>query len=92
MSFTKIIKREIEVALSKHSQPAWFKILKYILLGLLLYFFWGSKLLWIILLTLFILAMFLHFWYRYKTRGWTKSYGMWDHDKNKPKQGTNNSC
>ena len=81
MPLKKILKREIEVALSKHSQPAWFRILKYILLAIILYFFWGSKYLWIILLILFVLAMLLHFWYRYKTQGWTKSYGMWKYDK-----------
>jgi hypothetical protein len=83
MSFNKIIKREIEVAFSKHSQPAWFRILKYILLGFILFFFWGTKFLWIILLVLFAFAMLLHFWYRYKTHGWTKSYGLWKHDKSK---------
>lgn len=86
MSFNKTIKREIEVAFSKHSQPAWFRVLKYILLGFLVYIFWGRKLLWIILLSLFAFAMFLHFWYRYKTRGWTKSYGLWKHDGRKSNQ------
>lgn len=81
MKFSEIIKREIEVAFSKHSQPVWFRVLKYILLGCSLYFFWESELFWIILLVLFVFAMFLHFWYRYKTQGWTKSYGLWKHDK-----------
>jgi len=70
MSFNKIIKREIEVAFSKHAQPIWFRIFKYILLGLIIYLFWGTRLLWIILFVLFVLAMLLHFWYRYKTNGW----------------------
>ena len=83
MSFNKIIKREIEVALSKHSEPVWFRILKYVLLSIILYFFWGSKLLWIILLILFAFALLLQFWYRHKTHGWTKSYGLLKHDKNK---------
>ena len=85
MSFKKTIQREIEVAFSKHSQPVGFKIVKYILLGLILYFFWGTRLLWIILLLLLVPALVLHFWYRYKTEGWTKSYGMWNYEKNKPK-------
>lgn len=80
MKFSKIFKREIEVAFSKNSQPIWFRILKYFLLACLLFFFWGSKLLWIILLIIFILSMSLHFWYRYKTHGWTKSYGLWKHE------------
>ncbi|MEQ1587129.1 MAG: hypothetical protein ABL895_14675 [Cyclobacteriaceae bacterium] len=81
MSVNKIVKRELEVAFSKQSQPVWFRILKYILLGFLVYFFWGSQTLWIILLILFVVAMAMHFWYRYKTKGWTKSYGMWKYDK-----------
>jgi hypothetical protein len=79
----KTIKRELEVAFSKHSQPIWFRILKYILLGGIVFFFRGTKLLWIILLTLFAFAMLLHFWYRYKTQGWTKSYGLWKHEKDR---------
>jgi len=84
MSFTKIIKREMEVAFSKHAQPVWLRVLKYILLGLFLYFFWGTKILWISLPILFVLALALHFWFRYKTRGWTKTYGPWKYDENKP--------
>jgi len=83
MTFKKILQREIEVATSKKSQPAWFRILKYILLGLIVYLFWGSKYLWIILVFLFVMAMLLHFWYRYKTQGWTKSYRMWKHEKDR---------
>lgn len=83
MGFSRVMKRELEVAFSKHSQPVWFRILKYILLGLILFFFWGSKLLWIILLIMFAFSLALHFWYRYKTHGWTRSYGLWKYDKNK---------
>jgi hypothetical protein len=84
MTFKQTIKREIEVAFSKQSQPVWFRILKYILLCFVLYIFWGSKLLWIILLILFVFAMLLHFWYRYKTDGWTKNYGLWKKEKSSP--------
>jgi len=83
MALNKTIKRELEVAFSKQSQPVWFRVLKYILLGCILFFFWGTKLLWIILLITFAFAMLLHFWYRYKTHGWTKSYGLWKHDKDR---------
>jgi hypothetical protein len=91
MSFNKIIKREIEVAFSKHAQPVWFRIVKYIVLGFIIYFFWGTRLLWIILLTIIVLSLFLHFWYRYKTNGWEKSYGLWKYDKSKSNQDTDNS-
>jgi len=80
MSFLNIIKREFAVAFSKDAQPVWFRIIKYTLLGTFLYFFWGETLLWIILLVVFVLGLALHFWYRYKTAGWTKSYGLWKHE------------
>jgi len=83
MTLGKTIKRELEVAFSKHSQPTWFRIFKYVLLASILFFFWGTKLLWIILVIMFAFAMLLHFWYRYKTHGWTKSYGLWKHDKDR---------
>lgn len=81
MSLSKILKRELEVALSRKSQPIWFRILKYVLLGMLVYFLWGKPLLWTLLAILFVLALVLHFWYRYKTKGWTKNYGMWQYFK-----------
>jgi len=86
MALSKKIKREIEVAFSKHSQPIWFRVLKYIILAVMIYFFGGSTLFWIILIVLLIFALILHFWYRHKTDGWTKSYGLWKYDKNKPDQ------
>lgn len=81
MPFSEIIKREIEIAFSKHSQPVWFRVTKYILLSILIYFLWGTDTLWIVLLVLLILSLCLHFWYRYKTKGWTQSYGMWKYHK-----------
>ncbi|HET6765952.1 MAG TPA: hypothetical protein VFH08_01090 [Chitinophagaceae bacterium] len=89
MPLNKTIKRELEVAFSKHAQPIWFRILKYIVLGGIVFFFWGTTLLWIILLVMFAFAMVLHFWYRYKTNGWTKSYGLWKHDKDRAARDNN---
>ena len=81
----RTFKRELEVAFSKHAQPVWFRISKYLVLGTALYFFWSSPLFWLILGVLLIIALLLHFWYRYKTQGWTKSYGLWSYEKNKSK-------
>jgi hypothetical protein len=86
MKPNKTLKRELEVALSKKSQPVWFRILKYILLGLLVYFLWGTTLLWIALAVLLVLSLTLHFWYRYKTKAWTQNYGMWKYF-NEPQDG-----
>ena len=79
----KTVKRELEVAFSKKSQPVWFRVLKYILLACIVYFFWGTNLLWISLVVLFVLSLLLHFWFRWKTDGWTKSYGMWKYESGK---------
>jgi hypothetical protein len=79
------VRREVEVAFSKHSQPIWFRILKYSLLALLIYFFYGDEEFWIGFGVFLVIAMILHFWYRYKTNGWTKSYGLWNYEKNQSK-------
>ena len=88
MAFNKVIRRELEVAFSKHSQPLWLRILKYILLVGMIWFFWESKLFWIILVIVLFLSLLLHFWYRYKTNGWTKTYGGWKYDKDKTNEET----
>jgi len=81
MGFKQLLKRELEVAFSRKSQPVWFRVVKYIVIGCLIYFLRGTSLLWILLSSLFVLGLVLHLWYRYKTEGWTKSYGMWKYDK-----------
>jgi hypothetical protein len=83
---SKTIKREIEVAFSKHAQPVWFRICKYAILIVLIFLFWKEKLFWTILFFFFIFSLLLHFWYRYKTKGWTMSYGGWKYEKNLPKK------
>jgi len=85
LNFSKILKREFEVAFSKNAQPTALRVLKYVVLGSLIYFFWRSTIFWIILTVVLIMFLSLHFWYRFKTGGWTKSYGGWDYDKNKSK-------
>ncbi len=84
-TFSKTMKRELEVAFSKHSQPVWVRITKYIVIGGIAYFLWGTVWLWIILPGMFVLGLALHLWIRHKTEGWTKSYGAWDYEKNKPR-------
>ena len=74
----KIIKRELEVALSKHSQPIWFRILKYIVLGLLIYTLWGTNIRWIVLAVLLAVSLSVLVWYREKTNALTIAYGVWE--------------
>jgi hypothetical protein len=81
MSLRNIIKREMEVAFSKNAQPAFVKVLKYLILGIVIYLLWGTKVISVILTTLFTVALAVHFWCRYNTEGWTESFGGWKHDK-----------
>jgi RsiW-degrading membrane proteinase PrsW (M82 family) len=79
----KILKRELEVAFSKNSQPVWFRLLKYIILAAVLYFFWDTNSMWVILVGMLVFSLVVHFWYRFKTKGWTQSYGLWKHENEK---------
>jgi hypothetical protein len=70
------------VAFSRHAQPLWFRVLKYVVLGCFIYFFWKSAFFWWVLAIVLILGLLLHLWYRHKTEAWTKSFGGWDYEKN----------
>ena len=73
----KAWKREKYIAM--HAQSTRFRILKYGVLIVLSYllFIWKG---WIALisglLTLAVLGVVLHFFFRSKTKGWTKSWGL----------------
>ncbi len=76
----KAIKREIEVAFSKHSQAIWIRVLKWIAIVVLIYFYWEEPYFWYSLIVVFVLSISLHLFIRYKTKGWTRSYGAWKHE------------
>lgn len=84
MPFRKTLHREVEVAFSKHAQPVGFRVIKYTVLTVIVYFFWGNPFLWPVLIGVFVFSILLHLWYRHKTEGWTKSYGKWKYEQNKP--------
>jgi len=83
MADNKFIQREFESDFSKYSQPVWFRILKYILFACMLHFFWGSIWIWMTLPAMMALTLLLHFWYKYKTHRWTRSYDLWRQDEAK---------
>ncbi|MGY3214514.1 hypothetical protein ACVW2L_003567 [Mucilaginibacter sp. HD30] len=82
MKAKQILKQELQVAFSKHAQPVWFRIIKYVLILGAVVFFSRDTLFWPVFILLAVLSVLLHFWYRYKTHGWTKKYGMWKPVKN----------
>lgn len=81
----RLLQTEFRVAFHKESQPLWVRITKYLLLILFVFFFWNAPYFWWIFTGLLVGAILLHGFYRYKTKGWTRSYGRgvfrWDHAK-----------
>jgi len=77
----KIVRKEAEVAFSKNTQPVGFRIIKYVLLSILVYFTCTKPFFWWMISALFGLSLVIHFYYRYKTKGWTRSFGMWNYEK-----------
>lgn len=78
------IKREAKVAFSKEAQPIWFRITKWIVFIGLAFFLYGTKWFWGWVIGLPVAGLAMHFVYRWKTKGWTKSWGRWkkrEHDK-----------
>ena len=73
----KAWKREKYIAI--HAQSTKFRIIKYIIIIFILYLLFNWKG-WIAvisgLITMFVLGIVLHFLFRWKTKGWTKSWGL----------------
>lgn len=81
----KTVYREFEVAFSKHAQPVWFRIVKWILIIAAVSIFYYKEYFWIVFSIFTLAALMVHFLWRYKTKGWTQSWIGWDFEKNKPK-------
>jgi hypothetical protein len=78
MSFKEFWKKEKYVAV--HGQTAGFRIMKYIIMlivGSIIYYNWGLVTLAWAILYAFIFAIAMHFFFRWKTDGWTKSWGLY---------------
>lgn len=76
MTFKQFWQRELHVAL--HAQSNTFRVKKYLVLAVIFavtYFFsdWGGVGVLLFLLT--TVAIALHFFFRWKTDAWTKSWG-----------------
>ena len=74
----EIIRREFRVALSPRAQPWWFRLIKWLFIVLGAAFFHDYHWFWPVLAGLIVLALIMHFFYRWKTHGWTRPWGGWD--------------
>ena len=70
-------KREMYIII--HAQSTKFRIIKYIIIIAFLYLLFDWKG-WMVvisgLVTMFVLGILLHFLFRWKTKSWTKSWGL----------------
>ena len=78
MAAGETLKREMRVALSRRAQPAWFRVLKWVVIVALVVRFWRNPSFWWWVLGLVCLSLGLHFLWRWKTKSWTQPWGGWD--------------
>ena len=72
------IRREFRVAFSRRAQPVWFRVVKWIVIGVLTITFWRRPAFWWWAAVVLVLALSLHLFYRYKTNRWTRAWGGWN--------------
>ncbi len=78
MSVGAAWKREVRVALSRKAQPIWFRVVKWACIAAVVVFLWGSSSFWFWILGATGLALTLHLFWRWRTKGWTRPWGEWD--------------
>jgi hypothetical protein len=72
------LKREVKVALSLRAQPLWFRVVKWAVIVVVTALLWNTRYLWWWMGGGLVLGLSLHFFYRWKTQGWTRAWGGWD--------------
>ena len=71
---------ELRVALSRHAQPIWFRVLKWTILLAGAAFLWRDSRFWWWIGGALGLGLTLHVVWRWKTNRWTRAWGGWkDH-------------
>jgi hypothetical protein len=69
---------ERRVAFSKHAQPVWFRVAKWIIFAGVAIALFHTRLFWYWLVGLPMLGLCVHFLYRSKTHCWRRPWGGWD--------------
>jgi hypothetical protein len=72
------LKRDLRVAFSRHAQPIWFRVVKWIVIVVLIYRFHDAPTFWTWVGGVAVAGAGLHFFYRWKTRAWTRPWGGWN--------------
>ena len=77
-TLTQTLRREARVIFSRRAQPVWFRILKWIAIIAFVKAFHARPWFWSVLAGVFAISLAIHFFYRWKTRAWTHSWGGWN--------------
>jgi len=72
------IKRELQVAFSPRVQPHWFRLIKWSVLIAATARYRRRSWFPHVAGCALVAALSLHFFYRWKTQGWTRPWGGWD--------------
>jgi hypothetical protein len=78
MSIRTALKREARVALSTRAQPVWFRILKWLVAIAISALLWRTPQFWWWIGGAAGLSLALHFFWRWRTKGWTQPWGGWN--------------
>ncbi len=76
MSFKSVVKKELYVAI--HAQTARFRMVKYVIITAVLVFVHhnhGWEGVWWTLAIALVAAIAMHFFFRWKTKGWEEDWG-----------------
>lgn len=70
-------RREMAVAFSLRAQPLWLRVMKWSVLIGVAVLLRESACFWFWVIGGPVLGLAVHFFYRWKTRGWTRAWGGW---------------
>ena len=74
----RTIQRELQVAFSPRAQPWWFRVIKWSVIITTIVRYRQRRWFPSTLGGALLVALSLHFFYRYKTQGWQRPWGGWD--------------
>ena len=77
-SFSSTLRRERRVACSLRAQPLWFRLVKWTVILALAVAFGRRPFFWWAMSAAVLAGLAVHFFYRWKTRVWTRPWGGWD--------------
>ncbi len=72
-----ILKRELKIAFSKRAQPLWLRLFKWAMFVGVSVLLYRTGCFWYWIAGLPVLGLLVHFFYRWKTKGWTRPWGGW---------------